>query len=239
MQSVSTTYSSIWNPATAIRQHKAVIAGTEYTEQNILGNPETRRTMFAGWGSPGIGGCPAAQLEIAVFPQNIIPRMAKIELYTRLAQIDPDTGETTTASEWLPKGVFYIDTREEDRVSGALVIHAYDAMLKGEATYWMEGDTGEWPRSCTTVVNDICALMGVELDDRTILDPTIMVPFPNDWTMREILGYIAAAHCGNFVINEMGLLQLLGFGQEPQTRGVLVDQSGNAITFGGVRILVG
>ena len=109
---------------------------------------------------------------------------------------------------WLRKGVFYIDTRDKDKVTGVLTIHGYDAMLKAEQPYLSEGDTGEWPRTERAVVADIAARMGVEIDSRTVLSDTHMVAYPGDYTMREILGHIAAAHGGNWIITDAGALYL-------------------------------
>lgn len=141
-------------------------------------------------------------------------------------------------SEWLPKGVFYIDTRRNDAVMGTLTIHGYDAMMKSEKEYLEEGDTGEWPRAADVVVSEIATAMGIELDERTVIDPSSRVPYPNDWTMREVLGYIAVAHCGNWVITDAGKLRLVPFGILPEETDYLVDEHGDAITFGGVKIIV-
>ena len=60
--------------------------------------------------------------------------------------------------------------------------------------------------------------------------------------MREILGYIAAAHAGNFIITDAGALRLVplynpAVNNDPDG-GYLVTEDGHPIVIGGVRILV-
>lgn len=141
-------------------------------------------------------------------------------------------------SEWIPKGTFYIDTRKLDTETGVLTINGYDAMLKSEVQFLQDGDTGEWPRASSVIVGEICELMGVELDERTELDDEIKVPYPNDWTAREILSMVGTAHCGNWTITDAGKLRLVPLWSIPEATHYLVDQYGDPITLGGVRILV-
>lgn len=237
MQSVSEQYLAIRAQIGHRAEHRAEIAGIEFVEGtpnipgSIVGSPVTSGGLFSGRG-PGIGGTVARTLDLQVIPLGTIPRMAKIKLYSRLV------GEHGETSEWLPKGTFYIDTRQEDKVTGVVTIHGYDAMLKAEQTYLADGDTGEWPRSMQTVVNEIAQRMGVEVDPRTGIDSSYMVECPNDLTMREVLGYIAVAHAGNWIITDAGKLRLVGLTSAVKTDDYLVDEDGYAITFGGVRIVL-
>ena len=91
------------------------------------------------------------------------------------------------------------------------------------------------------VVADIASRMGVPVDPRTVINPAYTVGYPNDLTMREILGYIAAAHAGNFVITDAGALRLVPLynpAVDHGPGGYLVTEDGHPITFGGVRIIV-
>lgn len=144
----------------------------------------------------------------------------------------------TQQSEWIPKGVFYTDTRKLDSESGVLTMHGYDAMLKSEAVFLQEGDIGQWPRASATIVEQICERMGIEPDERSELDERIYVPYPNDWTMREILSMVATAHCGNWTMTDDGKLRLVPLWSIPEATHYLVDQYGDPITLGGVKILV-
>lgn len=240
MQTVSETYARLLKQAGTIKQHKVLIDGVEYTQERIVGAPITTNSLFEDTQGPQIGQANAGRIVLTIRPrEEPIPRTAKVELFTRLVDMDHLNGVMRQSSEWLPKGVFYIDTRRADAKTGTMTIHGFDAMLlHGSETYLTAEDVGEWPRACDTVVADICARMGVELDQRTVLDATVLVPYPNDWTIRELLGMIAAAHAGNWTITDAGMLRLIPLWSVPDETHYLVDEHGDPITFGGDRILV-
>lgn len=240
MQTVSETYARLLRQTGTIKQHRAVINGLVYDASRLVGAPRTSNSLFGDNAGPQIGQANAGQVTLTIRPRDeAIPRTAKIELFTRLADMDHLNGTLREASEWIPKGVFYIDTRRADVKTGTLTLHGFDAiLLHGGQTYLTAEDVGEWPRTCGTVVADICARMGVELDQRTVLDSTVLVPYPNDWTIRELLGMIAAAHAGNWTITDAGMLRLIPLWSVPDETHYLVDEHGDPITFGGDRILV-
>lgn len=207
---------------------KATIAGVEYNESDLF-SVTTRASLFRD-GTVGIGGCVAKELNMTVMPKGDIPRMAEICLYVRPLADGIET-------EWLPKGVYYIDTRDSDEVTGLMTISAYDAMLKGEVSYWVEGDQDEWPKPATDVVAEIAELMGVSVDARNPVQ-NIPVEFPNDLTMREVLGYIAAAHGGNWTITDSGALRLVSLVGDIGSISYLIDEYGNALSIGDTRLVV-
>lgn len=150
-------------------------------------------------------------------------------------------------SEWLPKGVYYIDTRQtshnDDGVT-LMELHGYDAMLKAEQ-YW--GDdmipSGGWPEDGLTdiqVVQMIAAKIGVAVDSRTVtdMDGGYKIPMPIGYTLREVLGYLAAPYLGCFIMTEQGKLRMVSILDLPPETNYLIDNAGYAITFGGTRILV-
>lgn len=144
-------------------------------------------------------------------------------------------------SEWLPKGVFYIDTRETSRNGNGLdilSIHGYDAMLFAEQLY--PSTTHEWPMVDTAVVQEMAAAMGVTVDPRTygLMTSGYMIPLPGSYTIREVLGYIASMYVGSFIMTETGLLRLVSILELPEETNYLIDNAGDAIVFGGDRILV-
>jgi hypothetical protein len=105
---------------------------------------------------------------------------------------------------------------------------------------WKPAAGENWPRNSIFVVNHISNAMGIRTDTRTHLNDEISIPYPNDWTCREILGYIAAANCGNWIVTDAGELRLLPLWSIPAAgeTSYLIDEHGDAITLGGVRILV-
>lgn len=210
-------------------ESKVEIAGVEHGEEEIF-SLSTNGALFSD-GTVSVGNCVAKEIDLEVMPKGEIPRMAEIKVFVRPVAEGVET-------DWLQKGVFYIDTRQEDKVTGVVTIHGYDAMLKAEQTYLEEGDTGEWPRSMQTVVNEIAQRMGVEVDPRTGIDSSYMVEYPNDLTMREVLGYIAVAHAGNWIITDAGKLRLVGLTNAVKTTDYLMDDDGNVLLFGGTRIVI-
>lgn len=146
-----------------------------------------------------------------------------------------------TYSEWLPKGVFYIDTRETSHNGNRLDIlsvHGYDSMLFAEQLY--PSTTHEWPVVDTAVVQEAADAMGVEVDPRTynLMTSGYMIPLPGSYSIREVLGYIASMYVGSFIITETGLLRLVSILELPDETNYLINSAGDAITFGGDRILV-
>ena len=91
-----------------------------------------------------------------------------------------------------------------------------------------------------TVVNAIASLMGVSVDSSvtsTIVNSyTIPASMAVD-SARDVLKAIGAAYGGSFFITRDGLLGFAGFSVGAETF-YLCDEFGNAITFGGDRILV-
>lgn len=168
-------------------------------------------------------------------PSELIPTMAEMKPFIRLV------GETLT-SGWLQKGVYYIDTREQtdyETTPPVLTIHGYDAMLKAEALYPVD-DPGNYPMSDVDVVEFIADAMGIDVDERTygIMTEEYMINLPATYSMREVLSNIASMYAGNFCITPLGKLRLVGLTDIGAETSYLIDQQGEAITFGGDRILV-
>lgn len=230
MQTVSELYRSILNDRRHTKEVKAVIGGVEYGKDKIV-SCSTSGGLFSD-STLSVGGCVSREIDLSLRNPGEIPRMAEIRLYVRLVLDDQ-------ASEWLPKGVFYIDTRSKT-YDNVLSLHGYDAMMKAEQT-WLtsEYDTEHWPMPMPDAVTDIAGRLGVAVDSRTVINPSYEVEYPVDYTIREALSYIAGAHAGNWYMTEEGKLRLVTLYELPPETNYLVTEHGDAITFGGVRILVG
>lgn len=182
-----------------------------------------------------VGSCVSGEIDVEMlYPTIEIPRQAKLVPQVRITN-------GTRVSEWLNKGVFFVDTRQKKNSSTGiqrLVIHGYDAMMKAEQDY--PASKLQWPAKDIDVVREITDHIGVEIDRRTleILTLGYAVQLPYEYTCREVLGYIAAMYGGCFVMNESGQLRLIVVSAIPVNTNYLVDENDNAITFGGVRILV-
>lgn len=215
--------SNLYNSIFATQNHAVewiiTINGVDYGVDKIAADvggghslPHIHRQLFTG-SMPSIGGCVSATFECSIFEASAnVPRMATVVPKYRL------TTEMQT-SEWITLGTFYIDTRTVDEVNGVLDLSCYDRMLVadgvGGSSYADVTGFDEWPQSMASVVSEIVGIMGITLDSRTtILSGTgYMVDYPNDLTMREVLGYIAVAHAGNWTItpeNKLRLVPLTG-----------------------------
>lgn len=155
--------------------------------------------------------------------------------------IFPVDGEEYAESEWIPQGVFYIDTREvtanQDGLD-VLTIHGFDAMLKTEQEYASNETVGD--NYDTAYVRAIAAAIGVQVDDRTwdIMQTGYIIPFPVGYSMREILGYIAASYAGSFIVTDEGKLRLISITDIPAETNLLIDSVGDVLLVGGDSILI-
>ena len=227
MQTVSALYQQIMS-GEHYAERKINIAGTDYGEDAIV-SLTTTGGLFAD-GTLSVGSAVSREINLSLWNiSKTIPKMAKLIPYYRISN-------GTQTSEWIQKGVFYIDTRSVD--SGLLTIHGYDDMLKSEQI-WTPDQSLEFPMPMTQVVDIIANIMGVEIDARTVLNSSYTVDYPaNDYTLRDVLRFIAAAHGGNWIMSDVGELWLVGLNDLPTETNYLCDEDGDWITFGGDRILV-
>lgn len=205
---------------------KAVISGKTYTYGEIKSARITKSMMD----KLTIGQATSAMLDMVFEPNGTIPTAAEIKCYIRLK----DYGDVAT--DWLPFGTFYIDTRSTDAY-GWMTITAYDAMLKAEQDYI--DNSGTYPMAMSAAVNYICGKMGVELDSRSQIAPYTVDSPTEVYTMREVLCGIAAASGGNFVITEEGKLRLIRLASPTNSDDVPVmscDILGDTATIGKVTL---
>lgn len=176
----------------------------------------------------GIGSAMSATLSLELYTEEI-PRGAVIKRYVRLTN-------GTQTSEWLQKGEFFTNRRTVE--DGVWSIEAYDAMLKADIT-WTPRPGFAWPCTMEAAARDIAASMDVELDERNVYRPYTMDAYPEgEYMRRDALRDIAAAHGGNWYINDAGKLRLVPLISFPPETSYLVTEHGDAILFGGTRILL-
>ena len=200
MNSTSTVYNSIFSGIHRF-EVKVNISGTDYG-MDVLTSLSSCRSVF-GSGSPRLGLAPAGELTLSLYLGSAsVPRMAEIRPYFRVVN-------DTRQSEWIAKGVYFVDTREADTTTGLLTLHAYDAMLKGEQKY--PSTEHSWPYSDIQVVTEIASFLRVGIDAQTteLMTAGFMIPLPAQYTMRETLQYIAALYGGSFVITDSNTLRLI------------------------------
>lgn len=229
MQIVSALYRTL-QASGAAQEVKVVIAGVEYPQSKIV-SLRTMSDVFQN-GNISVGGTVVRQIDLRIMDPGAIPRMAEIRPYVRLV------GDDGKVSEWIPKGVFFIDTRSVGSVFGDLTIRGYDSMCKTEQDFTTSGDQGTWPMKDIDAVKEICRRIGVALDSRTetIMTKTYDVQYPSygddAYTMREVLGYIGAMYAGNWVMSDEGKLMLICLADLPPETYYLTDEVGNVLIFG-------
>ena len=158
-----------------------------------------------------------------------------------------------------PQGrVLYQPPGEED---GYWTIEAFDAMRRAEQS-WEPDQSLEFPlpmpeaylkarplnrRAMTEAVAEFARIMEVEIDPRTRLNPACAIDYPASdpesesgdyYSIRQHLQWIAAAHAGNWIIAGEGKLLLVPLLSIPPETNHLVTEHGDAITLGGVKLLV-
>ena len=207
-----------------------------YRENSIV-SLQTNINVFSG-NTPKVGCCSCGEVDATIlYPANVIPKMARVTPYIRLVS----TTDETVHSDWYRKGVYFIDTREvtkNDDGIRMLTFHGYDALLKANDNYqWSE----QASPTDIQAVNAIAEKIGVLVDPRTtaIITNAYTVVAPIGFTMTETLGFIAGAYGGNFIINELGKLQLICLWDLPKETYFLTNEDFDYITFGGYRINLG
>lgn len=206
---------------------KLIVNGVTYNEDDLK-SISTSSALFSD--VPSVGNCYSAEIDVVmVVPNSVIPAMAELKPYVRLI------GSELT-SDWIPQGVFYIDTREQSGENSYLplmAIHGYDAMLMAEAVY-PEDDPANYPMIDTDVVDLIAETIGVEVDERTydIMAEEYEINLPATYTMREVLGYIGSMYAGNWCMSAEGKLRLVGLTDIGISTNYLIDETGNWLVFG-------
>lgn len=203
--------------------------------ENILMSMSTKHSVF-NENYPVVGSAIAGEIDITMLmPAGTIPKMARLAPYVRATD-----GERY--SEWLPKGIYYIDTRETSHNSNGLdilTIHGYDAMLMFEQNYPSDS-VNNYPMLDTRMVQFIADSVQISVDPRTFerMDNGYTFSLPAGYSSREVLGIIAASYGGNFIISDEGQLLLIRLSDLPKETNYLVTESGDVLVFGEDKILV-
>jgi len=213
---------------------KVSINNVDYGE-DMLFSVKTSRQVFTNE-NPSVGNAVVGRIDIQmVIPQATIPKAAEIKPYIRVKN-------DSLTSGWLQKGVFYIFQRMIDEDSNSMTIVGFDAMYRGNQAY--PSSALEWDDShpyAYDVVNEVAGFMNLTVEAETMTKLQIanyVVQFPAQYSLRDVLGSIAAMYGGNFIITNEGLLRLVGFADLPFETYYLVTRAGSPITFGGTRILL-
>ena len=115
----------------------AIIVGSSHPDsgygETIINSIRTTRRVFSN-SKPEVGCCPSGEIYVEMHrPRGNIERMGTLIPYIRLV-----SNEDGRYTEWLRKGVYFIDTRDNthnDDDLDIISIHGYDAMMKSEVPY--------------------------------------------------------------------------------------------------------
>lgn len=202
--------------------YKVLIDNEEYIDADIR-SANIERPLFD---QLSIGNACEATLKIVFRKKTVIPTTAKMIPYALVN------------NQWEQLGVFYLDERSI-KPTGIMTVVAYDSMLKADKV-WVPDQSLEFPMPMDDAVDIIAELMGITVDPRTNVSHAYTIDYPaNDYTLRDVLKFIAVANGGNWTItrNDQLLLVPLVGSMPPETH-YLIEENGFAITFGGDRILV-
>ena len=203
-------------------KYKVLIDNEEYIDADIR-SANIERPLFD---QLSIGNACEATLKIVFRKKTVIPTTAKMIPYALVN------------NQWEQLGVFYLDERSI-KPTGIMTVVAYDSMLKANKV-WVPDQSLEFPMPMDDAVDIIAELMGITVDPRTNVSHAYTIDYPaNDYTLRDVLKFIAVANGGNWTItrNDQLLLVPLVGSMPPETH-YLIEENGFAITFGGDRILV-
>ena len=231
-QQTSALWKALWRTPGTAREYQFDISGKIYGSDAVVAH-----SVDSGlYEQFGIGNAATAKLTLSLFAESL-PRAAAVKRYVRLRN-----GEQ--ASEWRPKGVFFVNRRGEE--DGCWTVEAFDAMRKAEQP-WEPDQSLEFPLSMPAAAAEFARIMDVEIDPRTALNPAYTIGYPASdpnsetgdyYSIRQELQWIAAAHCGNWIITDEGKLLLVPLLSAPPETTHLVTEYGDAITLGGVKLLV-
>lgn len=183
-----------------------------------------------------VGSAVSGQITVKMLmPTATIPKRARLAPYVRVT-------DGTRYSEWLPKGIYYIDTREVTHNSDGVdivTINGFDAMLMFERDYPSD-NANNYPMLDRTMVQFLANSIKISVDPRTFqrMDKNYRFSLPVGYSSREVLGIIASSYGGNFIISDEGQLLLIRLWDLPKESNYLVTQAGEVMVFGQDKILV-
>lgn len=227
MQNTSQLYQDILSDRNHWFEYKLEVEGAGTFGEDVVRSIQTKSEMFQD--DPEIGKAVSAEIDVEMLtPSAELPQMAEMRPFVRVCA-------EGRQSEWIPQGVFYIDTRSRSKNQSAfsvLTIHGFDAMMKAEQPFQSNTITGD--STDTDMVDEIASILGVEVDPRTydIMTSGYTVPLPTGYSCREVLGFIGSMYVGSFVMTEEGKLRLVSILELPPETNYLITEEAENITFG-------
>lgn len=218
---------------THITEYFININGINYYSDNLQSTPTFTKPLLD---APAIGRVCSATMTVTIRPyeNEIIPKAAVVTAYCRLSSKD---GGIKT--DWLQIGRFYVSSRTGG--TKTLTLNCRDEMIKAGQTYLDKSSITSWPIQQSLVVDDIARIMGVELDDRTVLqtgtDYRASTP-DSDTLISEVLGYIGISNGGNWIITDEGKLRLIPLASPSSSARQALGTAHNGYTEAGIDVTI-
>ena len=167
-------------------------------------------------------------------PLGEIERNSQLIPFVRAVDYDGNV------SEWIQKGVFYLDTRSIDTdfyADDVINIHGYDGLLKAEKPYTDTPQT----QSVKSVTQKITSQLGIGFSDDTmslINANNYEVSIGTNFTCREVLGQLSAMYGANVTTDYNGNFQFVPLMSMPSETNLLMTEDFYLLMIGGDRIYV-
>lgn len=149
-----------------------------------------------------LGTIVSSRLDITLRTSSQVPTNAKIQPYIKM---NGAQGET----EWVPLGVFYVDSRKHENEVWKYV--CFDRLILAQKEY---KSNLVYPIEAQTVFNEICSeiFLNVPIDSSTTINITYKIKTkPEGCTIRDVLGFLACM-CGSCVkMTKEGKLKFISF----------------------------
>lgn len=181
---------------------KLKIGAAEYDK---ITAPRISRPLLSG--PLTVGSCMSATMKVSILTEDKISSGTEIEVLGRLT----NGTAATVCGEWKSFGTFWITTVDDQSAGGIVTLECYDDMILTNAAAFTNVAESVTEQPMKTVVNSIAASVGLELDSRTVIKEgaAYVMPVDRNLTKRQVLGYIAACHGGNWVVTEDRKLRLV------------------------------
>ncbi|MEK4513650.1 polymer-forming cytoskeletal protein [Paenibacillus sp. FSL K6-2524] len=196
---------------------KAVIDGTEYSSASIV--EFSIENVMAGGEEFEIGTANPSKLTIKLRLPDAIKPNAKIIPYLSLSldsmnwleAVYPweqmDIPWTAGATEWLPLGEFYVDSRE--KINDVWTYICCDKLITTEVAYISQLN---YPATQKAVFDEICNRIGLVYDSSVVINPNYKIQAgPAGYSCRQVLAYIAGANSASIFMGKDGVMRFKRF----------------------------
>ncbi len=171
---------------------RALVNGVEYGADSIV--EFTVDEAITESDDFSIGNAIPARLDISFRTTDEFPVNSEIRPFLRLKGSMADT-------EWLPLGFFYIDSRKFE--NDVWKFTCYDKLMQANQPW---KTSLMLPAPMRDVIDEICEQLSISLCPDTVIKHYEVPLMTHDFTMRQVIGYIAACHAANARINKDGEL---------------------------------